>query len=91
VLTPKAAALRYDGQKQNAPKILAAGRGEIARTIIEKAKAYDIPLFQNDTLAEALLRQEIGSEIDPTLFKAVAEVFAWLIQAEERIQLSKGV
>ncbi|WP_456401389.1 EscU/YscU/HrcU family type III secretion system export apparatus switch protein [Hydrogenimonas sp.] len=88
MLNKKAAALRYDSQKQNAPKVLAAGRGEIARTIIEKARAYDIPLFQNEALAEALLRHEVGSEIDPALFKAVAEVFVWLARAEESIRLS---
>ena len=89
MLTPKAAALKYAAHKDNAPKVVAAGRGEIALKIIEKAKAYDVPLFQNATLADALLSQEVGSEIDPQLFAAVAEVFVWLIKAEESVQLSK--
>ena len=89
MLTPKAAALRYDANKENAPKVVASGKGEIALKIIEKAKAFDVPLFQNPTLAEALLSQEVGTEIDPQLFQAVAEVFVWLMKAEESVQMSK--
>ena len=89
MLTPKAAALKYAIHEDNAPKIVAAGKGEIALKIIEKAKAYDVPLFQNPTLADALLEQKVGSEIDPRLFKAVAEVFVWLMKVEEEAQLSR--
>ena len=89
MLTPKAAALKYAMHEDNAPKIVAAGKGEIALKIIEKAKAYDVPLFQNPTLADALLEQKVGSEIDPRLFKAVAEVFVWLMRVEEEAQLSR--
>ncbi len=83
----KAAALRY-GENDNAPKVVASGRGDIALKIMEKAKAFDVPLFQNEALAEALLKQEVGSEIDPQLFQAVAEVFVWLLRAEESVELS---
>ncbi len=83
----KAAALRY-GENDGAPKIVASGRGDIAVKIIERAKAFDVPLFQNEALAEALLRQEVGSEIDPQLFQAVAEVFVWLLKAEGSVELS---
>ena len=89
MLTPKAAALQYDAAKQNAPKIIASGRGEIALKIIEKAKAFDVPIFQNPTLADALLKQEVGGEIDPQLFQAVAEVFVWLMRTEEKAQVSR--
>ena len=83
----KAAALRYS-ENDNAPKVVASGRGDIALKIMEKAKAFDVPLFQNEALAEALLKQEVGSEIDPQLFQAVAEVFVWLLRAEESVELS---
>ncbi len=88
MLTPKAAALKYDAQKESAPKIVASGRGEIALKIIEKAKAFDVPLFQNETLTDVLLKQNPGEEIDPALFQAVAEVFVWLMKSEERAELS---
>ena len=89
MLTPKAAALKYTMQKDSAPKVVASGRGDIALKIIEKAKAFDVPLFQNEALADALLQQDIGIDIDPLLFQAVAEVFVWLIEAEESVQLSQ--
>ncbi|BDY12793.1 EscU/YscU/HrcU family type III secretion system export apparatus switch protein [Hydrogenimonas cancrithermarum] len=89
MLTPKAAALKYNADIQNAPKVVAAGRGKIAQKILEKAKAFDVPLFQNEALAEALLQQEVGTEIDPQLFQAVAEVFIWLLESEENAELSK--
>ena len=89
MLTPKAAALKYEAEKKSAPQIVASGRGEIALKIIEKAKAFDVPIFQNPALADALLKQEVGSEIDPQLFQAVAEVFVWLMHTEEKAQVSR--
>ena len=88
MLTPKAAALKYRMYEDGAPKIVAAGKGEIAKKIIEKARAYDVPLFQNPALADALLRQPVGSEIEPKLFKAVAEVFVWLMKSEASAKAS---
>jgi len=90
MLTPKAAALKYNSINDNAPKVIASGQGEIALKIIEKAKKFDIPLFQNEILAEALSKQKIDTEIDPQLFKAVAEVFVWLMKTEENIELSSA-
>jgi flagellar biosynthesis protein len=90
MLTPKAAALKYNSLNDNAPKVIASGKGDIAIKIMEKAKAFDIPLFQNEILAEALTKQEIDTEIDPQLFKAVAEVFVWLMKTEESIELSSS-
>ena len=89
MLTPKAAALKYDSINDNAPKVVASGRGEIALKIIQKAKEFNVPLFQNEILAEALSKQEIDTEIDPELFKAVAEVFVWLMKVEESVELSQ--
>ncbi|RUM44651.1 MAG: flagellar biosynthesis protein FlhB [Hydrogenimonas sp.] len=88
MLTPKAAALKYHANRDLAPKVVASGRGEIALKILEKAKAFDVPIFQNEYLADALLKHEVGSEIDPQLFQAVAEVFIWLMKTEKRIELS---
>ena len=83
----KAAALKYEAHK-GAPKVVASGRGEIAVKIIEKAKEFDVPLFQNEALAESLLREDVGAHIDPKLFQAVAEVFVWLLKAEGSRELS---
>ncbi len=89
MLRPKAAALSYDSKRDNAPKILASGQGAVAEKIIAKAKEFDIPLFQNSELVELLVKEDSGSEIDPALFQAVAEVFVWLMRSEESAELSK--
>ena len=80
--TTKAAALKYDPSKNGAPKVLASGKGRVAEAIIAKAKEYDIPLFANEALVEALVGLEIDSEIPRELYQAVVEVFVWLAKAD---------
>ncbi len=82
--TPKAAALKYDSSSNNAPKVLAKGKGKIAEAIIAKAKEYDIPLFANEALVESLVGLEIESEIPAELYQAVVEVFVWLAKADAK-------
>jgi len=85
----KAVALKYKAYEDNAPKVIAKGKGEIAQKIIQKAKEFDVPLFQNEVLADMLLSVEVGEEIPPKMYKAVVEVFVWLHNLEEKAQMSK--
>ena len=85
----KAVALKYKAYEDLAPKVIAKGKGEIARKIIEKAKKFDIPLFQNETLAYMLLKVDVNEEIPPKMYNAVVEVFIWLYKLEEKAQMSK--
>ena len=80
----KAVALKYDKSGKGAPKVVAKGEGEIAQKIKEKAKEFDVPLFQNEALAASLLNLNIDEQIPPNLYKAVAEVFVWLMQSEKK-------
>ena len=84
----KAVALKYDDSGSSAPKVIAKGKGEIAKKILQKADEFDIPIFKNKALAESLLNLDIDEQIPPNLYKAVAEVFVWLMSAEEKAQLS---
>lgn len=88
-LTQKAVALAYEQNKQRAPKVLAKGEGLLAQRIIEKAKEYDIPLFQSQALVDSLINLEIDEEIPPKLYQAVVEVFIWLYKTESKAQISK--
>ncbi|MEO1927785.1 MAG: EscU/YscU/HrcU family type III secretion system export apparatus switch protein [Nautiliaceae bacterium] len=88
-INTKAVALKYKAYEDNAPKVIAKGKGELAKKIIEKAEIYDVPLFQNEMLAEMLLNVEVGEEIPPKMYKAVVDVFVWLHGLEEKAQLSK--
>ncbi|NPA11211.1 MAG: flagellar biosynthesis protein FlhB [Epsilonproteobacteria bacterium] len=89
-LNTKAVALKYKAYEDNAPKVLAKGKGVLAEKIIQKAKEFDVPLFQNEVLAEMLLNVDVGEEVPPKMYNAVVEVFVWLHKLEERAQMSKS-
>ena len=60
------------------PKILATGKGYLADKIIEKAKEEDVPLYQDNQLANTLSRLEIGDMIPPELYGVVAEILVFV-------------
>lgn len=74
----KAVALSYNKERDNAPKILASGKGELANNIIQAAKEHNIPIKEDKDLVEILSKIDINQEIPPNLYKAVAEVFSFL-------------
>ena len=76
--TPKAVALKYNREKNNAPKVIAKGRGEMAEKIIEIAKTHHLPLYEDKNLVSILEALEVESEIPPELYRAVAEVLAFI-------------
>jgi flagellar biosynthesis protein FlhB len=78
--THLACALRYDTQDgDEAPHLVASGRGELASRIIDAARQYSIPILRDVPLARALIELEVGTEIPEALYEAVAEVLraAW--------------
>ncbi|KAB0614098.1 FlhB-like flagellar biosynthesis protein [Campylobacter hyointestinalis] len=77
----KAVALGYNKKKDNAPKVLASGKGEIASKIIEAARKYEIPIKEDSDLVEILSKVDINQEIPSNLYKAVAEIFSFLYRA----------
>lgn len=80
---PKAAvALAYDPAKDQAPRILAAGQGELAEALLKLAEQNRVPILDEHPLAQALLKLEIGAYVPPELYGAVAEVLAFLWEME---------
>lgn len=75
--TESAVALKYDPQAGAAPKIIAKGKGDIAKQIIELAEEHEIHIHQSPELLEVLIRLELGDEIPEALYKAIAEVIAF--------------
>jgi flagellar biosynthetic protein FlhB len=74
-----ALAIKYDSANMDAPKLLAKGSGKIAKRIKELAEEHDIPIVENKELAQSLhALVEIGQEIPPSLYEAVAEVLAYI-------------
>ena len=78
--TKKAVALGYYRPKDNAPKVLATGSGEVAKNIINLAKSHDIPIKEDADLVEVLSKVDLNEEVPPNLYKAVAEIFSFLYQ-----------
>ena len=74
----KAVALRYNAKKENAPKVVAKGQGEIAKRIIKIAEENELPIKKDEDLVELLTKIEIDKEIPSNLYKAVAEVFSFI-------------
>ncbi|GAB3067435.1 EscU/YscU/HrcU family type III secretion system export apparatus switch protein [Virgibacillus ainsalahensis] len=81
----KAAALRYDQNRENAPVVAAAGKGNLAESILEKAKANNIPVLEDASLVELLAELNINETIPEELYKAVAEVFAFVYRTDQRL------
>lgn len=72
-----AVALSYEPGEQ-APKILATGKGVLAEKIIEAAKEADVPTYKDNKLADTLSRLEIGDMIPPELYQVVAEILVFV-------------
>mgnify|MGYP001494630167 FL=1 len=79
--THVAVALKYDVENMPAPLVVAKGQRLIAQRIKEIARDAGIPLVENKPLARALFKVvQIGDEIPEDLFKAVAQVLAFVFQ-----------
>jgi flagellar biosynthesis protein len=76
--SPKAVALKYDEKKDRAPRVIAKGRGEIAEKIVAIAKANNVPLYEDKNLVQILEALDLKTEIPPELYRAVAEVLAFI-------------
>lgn len=73
----QAIAIQYNPDEV-APKILASGTGFIADKIIEKAKSSDVPLYEDNKLANTLSKLDIGEYIPPELYSIVAEILVFV-------------
>lgn len=78
-----AVALKYDKEKDAAPRVIAKGLNLKAEKIRELAKASDVPLLRNVPLAHLLLRVEVNQEIPEELYDAVAEVLNFVYQLRQ--------
>lgn len=82
----KAVALGYQKEKQLAPKVLASGKGENAAKIISLAKQHGVPIKEDEDLIEILSKLDLGDEIPPNMYKAVAEVFVFIYQIANKTE-----
>ena len=80
----KAAAITYDAEKDRAPRLVAKGSGPIADKIIEIARQHDIPMVKDENLVQVLEALDLDTEIPPELYRAVAEVLAFIYRLNNK-------
>jgi len=79
-----AVALRYEPEKDRAPKLVAKGQGHIAEKIIELARQHHIPVREDKNLLQILSRLDLNQEIPAEVYKAVAEILAFIYRLANR-------
>jgi len=85
-----AIALKYNQTSDDAPIVVAKGKGLIAEKIIDRAHENNIPIEEDPTLVSLLSQLEINEAIPEELYQAVAEVFAFIYQLDENTELSNA-
>ena len=78
-----AVSLKYDQGSAPVPMVTAAGKGRAAERIVELAKENKIPIQKNPMLAESLSALQIGEEIPPDLYQAVAQILVYIMHADK--------
>jgi flagellar biosynthetic protein FlhB len=74
-----AVAIRYEMEGMTAPRVLAKGKNYLALRIRQIAVDHQVPIVENQPLAQALYKSaDVGQEIPPHLYRAVAEVLAYI-------------
>ena len=81
----KAAAIKYDQAKNMAPRVVAKGKGHIADQIVQLARENDVPLHEDQNLANVLEAMELESEIPAELYRAVAEVLEFIYRLNRKL------
>lgn len=79
-----AVALRYVSTEDDAPRILAKGRGSLAERILQIAREHGVPVHPDADLVEVLVRLDVGQAIPPELYQAVAEVLAYIYRMNKK-------
>jgi flagellar biosynthesis protein len=79
--SPSAVALAYQ-TGDTAPRVVAKGRGLIAEEIIARAREHGVFVHQSRELVALLMQVQLDDDIPPAMYRAVAELLAWLHRLE---------
>lgn len=84
----KAVALQYQPTVDNAPKVTAKGKGELAEKIIKIAREHNIYIHNDPDLIEILSCLDLNEEIPPDLYIIIAELLAFVygLNSGQKIQ-----
>ena len=78
---PHAVALAYQAG-EGAPRVVAKGKGLVAEEIIARAREHGIFMHESKELVALLMQIDLDREIPPALYRAVAELLAWIYRIE---------
>lgn len=78
-----AAVIRYEEGKDDAPTVVAHGKGSIASQIIALAKENDIPLQEDASLVGNLIDMDLGQSVPPQLYAVIAEILLMIEEIEK--------
>jgi flagellar biosynthesis protein len=78
----RAAALRYDPDKDGAPVLTAFGEGYLADKIIETAEESGVPVVPDAALASLLAGVSVGDEIPEALYEVVARILIFVSEMD---------
>lgn len=79
----EAVAITYNPDLNDAPKIVAKGKGKIAENILARAEEFNVPVQEDASLVELLGQLDINQSIPEELYQAVAEVFAYIYKIDK--------
>jgi len=79
----EAVAITYNPGVNDAPRIVAKGKGKIAENILAKAEEFNVPVQEDASLVELLGQLDINQSIPEELYQAVAEVFAFIYKIDK--------
>ncbi len=86
-----AVALGFEPKRDPCPRVTAKGSGKLADQILELARQHDIPIREDRDLIQVLSRLDLEDEIPPQLYRAVAEILAFIYLASREYQEGTGV
>lgn len=87
-----AVALKYDREKDSAPRVVAKGMNLVAQKIRDLAGEHNVPVLEIPPLARALHRHvEVGESVPSALYTAVAEVMAYIYQLDAWMKQGGGI
>lgn len=89
--TKRAVALRYNREKEAAPRVVAKGVGTVAENIVTAAVNHAVPVYAAPQLVRQLMPLEIDQVIPPALYQVVAEVLAYVYRLDRRVGNKTGI
>jgi flagellar biosynthesis protein len=80
----RAAALKYDADRDRAPQVVAAGSGYVAQKILQVAIENGVSIYHDDSAATMLAKLDVGKEIPQELYRIVVNIYISLLDAADK-------